>query len=72
MCIRDRPNAAYDYRLDQESQLGVLRQLGWVINYSNYRDYDQGEKHLARKIVATKKVSENETVTVTLITKSWK
>ena len=31
------PNAAYDYRLDQESQLGVLRQLGWVINYSNYR-----------------------------------
>jgi len=66
------PQQKYDYLLDEQKQLGVLRQLGWVIKYSNYRDYSQINKHLARKIIATKQVTPEQTVSVTLIAKTWK
>jgi len=66
------PQEKYDYLLDEQQQLGVLRQLGWVIKYSSYRDYPQVNKYLARKIVATKQVTPDQTVSVTLIAKTWK
>ena len=49
-----------------------LQQLGWTINYGDYRAYFNDGWFLARKVVATKQVSPEQTVTVKLITKSWK
>ena len=66
------PQKEYDYQLNEEQQLTVLRQLGWVINYSNYRDYFQGDMHLARKIVAKKHMKSGQEVSVTLVAKTWK
>jgi len=66
------PQQKYDYQLNEEQQLGVLRQLGWIISYSNYKDYFQGDMLLARKMVAKKQMPSGEEVSVTLVTKSWK
>jgi len=66
------PQKKYDYMLDEQQQLGVLRQLGWVIKYTNYQDYPQIDKYLARKIIAKKQITPEQAVSVTLITKTWK
>jgi outer membrane lipoprotein LolB len=74
----------YRYRLNQNQKVEQLEQLGWLIQYSDYRDY-QG-KLMPRKIVATKHLSAtkkklmadgasavaNRKIVVKLITKSWK
>jgi len=67
-----QPKQRYAYKLNDEGQLSALQQYGWEINYSGYREYYKGEAPMARKIVATKQVSQDQNVKVTLITKSWK
>ncbi len=67
-----QPDQAFEYRLNEQEQLKVLRQFGWVINYSTYRDYHKKGQLLARKIVAKKQVSSEQEVSVTLVTKTWK
>ena len=61
----------YQYRLNEDGQVASIRQLGWQIDYSNYRQYD--DQLLPRKLSAYKQFTNDEhgAVTVKLITKSW-
>ncbi|MEM7360801.1 MAG: lipoprotein insertase outer membrane protein LolB [Pseudomonadota bacterium] len=61
----------YQYRLNEEGQVASIRQLGWQIDYSNYRQYD--DQFLPRKLSAYKQFASSEqgAVSVKLITKSW-
>ena len=54
MFVLPAEGAAYRYALDENRQLERLEQLGWLIQYSDYRDY-QGHL-MPRKIVASKKI----------------
>ena len=67
-----QPNQEYRYQLNEDQQLAVLKQFGWEVYYSGYREYYKGEGVLARKIVAKKQVTPEQDVKVTLITKTWK
>ena len=67
-----QPEQTFKYQLDEQKQLKVLSQFGWRIEYSSYRDYIPGHGQLARKVVATKQVTPQQIVKVTLIAKSWK
>jgi len=67
-----QPEQTFKYQLDEQKQLKVLSQFGWRIEYSSYRDYIPGHGQLARKVVATKQVTPQQSVKVTLIAKSWK
>jgi outer membrane lipoprotein LolB len=52
----------YRYRLNQDQQIERLEQLGWLIQYSDYRDY-QGQL-LPRKIIASKNLLPDKKVPV--------
>lgn len=69
--VRPDPTLPYQYRLNDEGQIASIRQLGWQIDYSNYRDYDS--QLLPRKLSAFKQFASSEqgAVTVKLVTKSW-
>ena len=69
--VTPAPGAAFQYVLDQQGQVVSLRQLGWQINFQDYRAY--GEQMLPRKLTATKRVGKypGELVKVKLITKGW-
>ena len=67
-----QPEKQFEYQLDEQGQLQVLRQFGWEIEYSDYRDYRNNAQLLARKIIAKKQASPDQEVTVTLVTKTWK
>ena len=67
-----QPEKQFEYQLDEQGQLQVLRQFGWEIEYSDYRDYRNNAQLLARKIIAKKQSSPDQEVTVTLVTKTWK
>lgn len=61
----------YQYRLNVDGQLTSIRQLGWQIDYQDYRAY--GSIQMPRKITAQREFFENGLgkVTVKLIAKSW-
>lgn len=65
------PSHSYHYQLNELGQLASIRQLGWQIDFTAYRDYD-GEM-LPRTITAAKQFSDLKlgSVTVKLVTKSW-
>ena len=75
-----KSGARFRYQLDANQRLKRLEQLGWLIEYSNYKQFDDGFK--PRKIIATRVASDrasseiraiaNNEVVVKLITKSWK
>jgi len=65
------PNREYQYQLNDEGQLSTLRQFGWDIDYSNYRDYKDGFAPFSRKVVAKKQVTDEQAVVVTLVTRGW-
>lgn len=65
------PNKAYDYLLGEQGEVVALRQLGWRVDYLDYRSYFDDSHSLARKITASKQVSPNQRVKVTLITRRW-
>jgi outer membrane lipoprotein LolB len=83
MFVLPAKESAYRYTLDQNQQIDTLEQLGWLIKYSDYRDYDG--QSMPRKIVATKNLSHiekgsvlskksapvNRQIVVKLITKGW-
>lgn len=49
--------ATYRYALNENQQIERLQQLGWIIQYSDYRDY-QGHL-MPRKMVASKMLSRS-------------
>lgn len=63
-------NAVFRYQIDENNNVVLLEQLGWKIEYSDYKTY--GERFLPRKITATKTLPENQSVVVKLITKAWR
>ena len=69
--VMPAPNGAFQYALDKQGQVASLRQLGWQINFRDYRAY--GAQMLPRKLTATKYVGKKpgELVKVKLITKGW-
>ena len=79
MFVMPTQDAAFRYALDADMRVQLIEQLGWVIEYSSYREYN-GE-FMPRKIVASKMLFDpnyDETnsaadpkVVVKLITKSW-
>lgn len=66
------PQSLFEYRLNTEGQVAEIIQLGWQIEFSDYREFD-GEA-MPRKIIAKKKFMQAELgqVTVRLITKGWR
>ncbi|GHA06627.1 outer-membrane lipoprotein LolB [Arenicella chitinivorans] len=63
------PAAVYQYQLSDDGRVSALRQQGWEIRYSAYRQFENGD-WLPRKVVARKPVREGEVV-VRLVSKSW-
>jgi len=65
------PDHEYQYRLDDSGNVASLRQLGWRIDFDNYRDY--AGVQMPRKLTAIRRLREsnNESVTVKLVTKGW-
>jgi len=63
------PGQVYEYQKTEFGVLETLRQHGWTVQYSSYRDYNG--LTLARKFKATKSVTPDQTVSVKLITKNW-
>jgi len=66
------PKKQFDYQLNEQGQLSTLRQLGWTINYTAYKQYPSSVMPLARKIVATREFVSGQTVVVKLFAKNWK
>ncbi|MFT4635567.1 MAG: outer membrane lipoprotein LolB [Chitinophagales bacterium] len=52
MFVLPTKQSTYRYRLDENQQIETLEQLGWTIEYSDYRDY--GGQLMPKKVVATK------------------
>ena len=58
MFVLPAPGAAYRYALNENRQVERLEQLGWLIQYSDYRNY-QGQS-MPRKIIASKTLSPSK------------
>ncbi|MBL4671074.1 MAG: outer membrane lipoprotein LolB [Arenicella sp.] len=58
MFVLPAKGATYRYALDENRQIERLEQLGWLIQYTDYRDY-QGQL-MPRKIVVSKKLSRSK------------
>lgn len=69
--VLPEPGQPFQYRLNDAGQLASLRQLGWQIEYKDYRQYQQ--QVLPRKLTAFKQFDTGNQglVTVKLITKAW-
>ena len=69
--LQPDPSQPFQYRLNDVGQLDAIRQYGWQINYSNYRDYNG--RTMPRTLAAKKQFDETELglVSVKLITKEW-
>ena len=69
------PGEPFRYQLDTADQVSVIEQLGWLIHYSDYRDYGVDEKlqQFPRKLTVSKQVeaADSYRVTVKLITLGW-
>ena len=65
------PGSTFQYRLNESRQVASIRQLGWQIDYADYRQY--ADRLLPRKLTAFKQfeASEQGAVTVKLVTRSW-
>lgn len=65
------PNKAFRYQVGELDRVSVLSQLGWRIEYHDWRDY-QG-RSLPRKIIAKQQSTSDhkDDITVKLITKAW-
>jgi len=69
--LKPSKHGAYRYQLNRSGQLVALQQLGWQINYADYREYNG--QMMPRKIIARRLVDEGDpqAVGVKLITKNW-
>ena len=72
MFAQPSPDAVYEYHRNEEGQLTGLRQFGWEIQYSDWRDY--GDRRLPRKIFAHRldPIGEHKKLSVKLFVKSWR
>lgn len=69
--VLPKPQYAFAYQLNDQANLAALKQLGWQIQFSDYRDY--AGNFLPRKLTAIY-VDENnrqQDITVKLVTKAW-
>jgi len=76
------PDKIFEYQQGDTGAVLKLRQLGWQIEYSGYKDYFSVDSsaaigisqldRLPRKIIATKQSESGEQITVKLITKGWR
>ncbi|MBX2847904.1 MAG: lipoprotein insertase outer membrane protein LolB [Acidiferrobacterales bacterium] len=62
------PDYAFSYQLDPQGRVVALRQLGWQISFSDYREYVGNI--LPRRVTAIRDEQE-QSVTVKLVTKAW-
>ncbi len=62
------PDHAFSYQQDEQGNVVGLKQLGWQIQFSDYRDY--AGNRLPRRLTATRD-SQTDPVTVKLVTKGW-
>ena len=68
-------NAAFRYTLDENQNVKSLEQLGWLIEYSAYKEYEG--RLMPRKVTATRQLpysssaDTKDSVVVKLITKNW-
>lgn len=75
------PDKAFQYQDNDSGGLYKLKQLGWEIEYSNYKPYvlndsqspivDGHQEYLPSKIIASKYDENGGSVVVKLITKGW-
>lgn len=65
------PQHGFAYQLNEQGNLSVLKQLGWQIHFSDYRDY--AGNFLPRRLTAIRLSDKDKTqaVTVKLVTKAW-
>jgi outer membrane lipoprotein LolB len=63
------PGSAYQYQLNEDGHVSALRQQGWEIHYTAYKQFGDFE-WMPRKMVARKTVRDGEVV-VRLVSKSW-
>lgn len=63
--------SAFRYQLDDNEDLAALQQLGWKIEFKDWRDYDG--RRLPRRLTATKTFADPELgdVRVKVVTKDW-
>ena len=76
------PDKAFEYQQDEVGSLAKLRQLGWEIEYPNYKKFflndsninsDGGQhNYLPSKIIASKQDENGDLIEVKLITKGWR
>ena len=76
------PDKAFEYQDNDSGELHKLRQLGWEIEYTGYKQYvlndsqrpvdEQYQELLPSKIIASKPDENGGLVVVKLITKGWR
>jgi len=71
MFVLPQPGSIFEYQVNQEGNLSSLKQLGWQINYADYRDY--GGNFLPRRLTATRSEwgDNTEEVTVRMVSRDW-
>lgn len=62
------PDSVFTYQLNEQGNLSTLKQLGWQISFSDYRDY--AGNVLPRRLTAVRE-GQTRPVTVKLVSKSW-
>ncbi|MFT5571423.1 MAG: outer membrane lipoprotein LolB [Cryomorphaceae bacterium] len=65
------PEHVFEYQLNPQGQLSLLRQLGWQIDYSGYKTSGSNKPSLPRRLTAVKRLSNGQAITVKLIAKAW-
>ncbi len=76
------PDKAFQYQDNESGALRKLRQLGWEIEYTAYKQYvlnesqspieERRQEYLPSKIIASKEDENGGLVVVKLITKGWR
>lgn len=66
------PDTPFRYRLDGQARLGVLEQLGWRIEFADYREYSSQDqsRDRPRHITASKQVARGK-IKVRLVARQW-
>lgn len=69
--VMPAPGHPFQFQLNGDGQIRTIRQLGWQIDFDDYRPYS--DRLLPRKLTARKKFNKPGlgAVAVRLITKSW-
>ena len=66
--VLPNPDHVFSYQLDEQGAVIGLKQLGWQLSFSDYREY--AGNILPRKLTAVRD-DQSQPVTVKLVTKAW-